>query len=107
MLASQPTGYALTRRTETLLSVRTTRRLLNARPEGTSASMRPTRARLHGVAAADKDAIDAQLRQRCDAVIVLRHLLPPEGLHVEVHLRDDRWPWPQRVTSASSESTRV
>ena len=43
-------------------------------------------ARLHGIAAADEDAVDAQLRQRCDAIVVLRHLLPPEGLHVEVNL---------------------
>jgi len=89
VLAHEAAGCAPARKVETWLSVRISVACSMHALQGSPLSRKSTRARLHGVAAADEDAIDAQLRQCRDAVIVLRHLLPPEGLHVEVHLRHD------------------
>ncbi len=44
---------------------------------------------LDGVAAANEDAIHTQLWKRRDTIVELDDLLPPQRLHVEVHLCGD------------------
>ena len=65
---------------------------------------RGVEAYLHGVATANKDAIDAQLRQRRDAVVVFEHLLSPQRLHVEINLYE--WDLPVRSVLTCCEVGR-